>query len=72
MVYFYCFFKKFRTVSEFVTHLLLQIEPIVSGNLPPGFDSSIGPVEGCKLIRKEKVELVPFQTKLTEDLFFWL
>lgn len=56
-----------------------QIEPIVSGNLPPGFDSStcrsvyvgnihlqvtdsllhevfqsIGPVEGCKLIRKEK------------------
>ncbi|KAL5650568.1 hypothetical protein ACJX0J_041377, partial [Zea mays] len=55
------------------------IEPIVSGNLPPGFDSStcrsvyvcnihlqvtdavlqevfqsIGPVEGCKLIRKEK------------------
>uniref|UniRef100_A0A453HXW7 RRM domain-containing protein n=1 Tax=Aegilops tauschii subsp. strangulata TaxID=200361 RepID=A0A453HXW7_AEGTS len=56
-----------------------HIEPIVSGNLPPGFDSStcrsvyvgnihlqvtdsllhevfqsIGPVEGCKLIRKEK------------------
>ncbi|KAJ1276433.1 hypothetical protein BS78_05G213900 [Paspalum vaginatum] len=56
-----------------------QMEPIVSGNLPPGFDSStcrsvyvgninlqvtdavlqevfqsIGPVEGCKLIRKEK------------------
>ncbi|RCV39126.1 hypothetical protein SETIT_8G198900v2 [Setaria italica] len=56
-----------------------KIEPIVSGNLPPGFDSStcrsvyvgnihlqvtdavlqevfqsIGPVEGCKLIRKEK------------------
>ncbi|KAK3119148.1 hypothetical protein QOZ80_9BG0714670 [Eleusine coracana subsp. coracana] len=55
------------------------MEPIVSGNLPPGFDSStcrsvyvgnihlqvtdtllqevfqsIGPVEGCKLIRKEK------------------
>ncbi|MFQ6639976.1 hypothetical protein Gotur_017040, partial [Gossypium turneri] len=25
------------------------IEPIPSGNLPPGFD----PVEGCKLIRKE-------------------
>ncbi|KAL0552937.1 hypothetical protein IC582_012072 [Cucumis melo] len=56
-----------------------QIEPILSGNLPPGFDSStcrsvyvgnihpqvtepllqevfssIGPIEGCKLIRKEK------------------
>ncbi|KAF7134804.1 hypothetical protein RHSIM_Rhsim08G0241100 [Rhododendron simsii] len=56
-----------------------QIEPIPSGNLPPGFDpstcrsvyvgnihtqvtepllqevfSSTGPVEGCKLIRKEK------------------
>ncbi|XP_052183587.1 oligouridylate-binding protein 1B [Diospyros lotus] len=56
-----------------------QIEPIPSGNLPPGFDpstcrsvyvgnihtqvtepllqevfSSAGPVEGCKLIRKEK------------------
>ncbi|XP_077236445.1 oligouridylate-binding protein 1-like [Tasmannia lanceolata] len=56
-----------------------QIEPIPSGNLPPGFDSSscrsvyvgnihvqvteallqevfqgVGPVEGCKLIRKEK------------------
>ncbi|WVZ50310.1 hypothetical protein U9M48_001576 [Paspalum notatum var. saurae] len=62
-----------------------QIEPIVSGNLPPGFDSStcrsvyvgninlqvtdavlrevfqnIGPVEGCKLIRKEKVDLSLF------------
>eukprot|EP00252_Welwitschia_mirabilis_P000999 TRINITY_DN10984_c0_g1_i1.p1 TRINITY_DN10984_c0_g1~~TRINITY_DN10984_c0_g1_i1.p1 ORF type:complete len:472 (-),score=109.05 TRINITY_DN10984_c0_g1_i1:112-1527(-) len=58
---------------------LSQIEPIGSGNLPPGFDSSscrsvyvgnvhsnvteallaeifssIGPLEGCKLIRKEK------------------
>ncbi|XP_028763245.1 oligouridylate-binding protein 1B isoform X2 [Neltuma alba] len=57
-----------------------QIEPIPSGNLPPGFDpstcrsvyvgnihtqvtepllqevfASTGPVEGCKLIRKEKV-----------------
>ncbi|KAL0346781.1 UNVERIFIED_CONTAM: Oligouridylate-binding protein 1 [Sesamum calycinum] len=56
-----------------------QIEPILSGNLPPGFDSSTcrsvyvgnihpqvtepllqevfsstGPLEGCKLIRKEK------------------
>eukprot|EP00850_Spirogloea_muscicola_P019313 SM000188S03808 [mRNA] locus=s188:71901:76160:- [translate_table: standard] len=56
-----------------------QVEPIPSGNLPPGFDatacrsvyvgnvhpkvtdallvelfSSIGPLEGCKLIRKEK------------------
>ncbi|CAN1136270.1 Oligouridylate-binding protein 1 [Linum perenne] len=56
-----------------------QIEPILSGNLPPGFDpstcrsvyvgnihpsvtepllqqvfSSTGPIEGCKLIRKEK------------------
>ncbi|KAJ3697063.1 hypothetical protein LUZ61_000768 [Rhynchospora tenuis] len=56
-----------------------QIEPILSGNLPPGFDpstcrsvyvgnvhlqvteallqevfQSVGPVEGCKLIRKEK------------------
>ncbi|KAF3439715.1 hypothetical protein FNV43_RR17993 [Rhamnella rubrinervis] len=56
-----------------------QIEPILSGNLPPGFDSSAcrsvyvgnihpqvtepllqevfsstGPLEGCKLIRKEK------------------
>ncbi|XP_030538484.1 oligouridylate-binding protein 1-like isoform X2 [Rhodamnia argentea] len=56
-----------------------QIEPILSGNLPPGFDSttcrsvyvgnihpqvaepllqevfsSAGPIEGCKLIRKEK------------------
>ncbi|GMH17571.1 hypothetical protein Nepgr_019412 [Nepenthes gracilis] len=56
-----------------------QIEPIASGNLPPGFDptlcrsvyvgnihpqvtepllqevfSSTGPIEGCKLIRKEK------------------
>ncbi|GKD07023.1 oligouridylate-binding protein 1B-like protein [Tanacetum coccineum] len=56
-----------------------QIEPIPSGNLPPGFDpntcrsvyvgnvhiqvtepllqevfASTGPVEGCKLIRKEK------------------
>ncbi|CAK9324772.1 unnamed protein product [Citrullus colocynthis] len=56
-----------------------QIEPIPSGNLPPGFDAStcrsvyvgnihiqvtepllqevfgsIGPVEGCKLVRKEK------------------
>lgn len=56
-----------------------QIEPIMSGNLPPGFDSStcrsvyvgnihpqvtdpllqevfltMGPIEGCKLIRKEK------------------
>ncbi|OAY76427.1 Oligouridylate-binding protein 1B [Ananas comosus] len=52
-----------------------QIEPILSGNLPPGFDpsqcrsnihvqvteallqevfQSTGPVEGCKLIRKEK------------------
>nr|CAB3492048.1 unnamed protein product [Digitaria exilis] len=61
------------------TCMFLQIEPIVSGNLPPGFDTStcrsvyvgnvhlqvtdavlqevfqsIGPVEGCKLIRKEK------------------
>ncbi|XP_062181992.1 oligouridylate-binding protein 1B-like [Phragmites australis] len=59
--------------------LFPAIEPVVSGNLPPGFDSStcrsvyvgnihlqvtdtllqevfqsIGPVEGCKLIRKEK------------------
>ncbi|TYI93418.1 hypothetical protein E1A91_D02G134600v1 [Gossypium mustelinum] len=59
---------------------ILQIEPIPSGNLPPGFDpstyrsvyvgnihsqvtepllqevfASTGPVEGCKLIRKEKV-----------------
>ncbi|KVH88453.1 Nucleotide-binding, alpha-beta plait [Cynara cardunculus var. scolymus] len=58
---------------------ILQIEPIPSGNLPPGFDpntcrsvyvgnihmqvtepllqevfASTGPVEGCKLIRKEK------------------
>nr|GMD35376.1 oligouridylate-binding protein 1-like [Ipomoea batatas]GMD37086.1 oligouridylate-binding protein 1-like [Ipomoea batatas] len=58
------------------------IEPILSGNLPPGFDtsacrsvyvgnihpqvtelllqevfSSTGPLEGCKLIRKEKVLL---------------
>ncbi|CAN1827925.1 Oligouridylate-binding protein 1B, partial [Linum perenne] len=58
---------------------VLQIEPIPSGNLPPGFDpstcrsvyvgnihtqvtepllqevfASTGPVEGCKLIRKEK------------------
>ncbi|XP_021902880.1 oligouridylate-binding protein 1B isoform X2 [Carica papaya] len=58
-----------------------QIEPIPSGNLPPGFDpstcrsvyvgnihiqvtepllqevfASTGPVEGCKLIRKEKVK----------------
>uniref|UniRef100_A0A0D6R7Y3 RRM domain-containing protein n=1 Tax=Araucaria cunninghamii TaxID=56994 RepID=A0A0D6R7Y3_ARACU len=58
---------------------LSQIEPIPSGNLPPGFDSSscrsvyvgnihvnvtesllaevfgsIGPLEGCKLIRKDK------------------
>ncbi|XP_042455170.1 oligouridylate-binding protein 1B-like [Zingiber officinale] len=57
-----------------------QMEPIPSGNLPPGFDpstcrsvyvcnihqnvteslleevfQSIGPLEGCKLIRKEKV-----------------
>ncbi|KAJ4834728.1 ubiquitin-specific protease ubp1 [Turnera subulata] len=57
-----------------------QIEPILSGNLPPGFDSTTcrsvyvgnihpqvtepllqqvfskaGPIEGCKLIRKEKV-----------------
>ncbi|PPD67797.1 hypothetical protein GOBAR_DD35326 [Gossypium barbadense] len=56
-----------------------DIEPIPSGNLPPGFDpstyrsvyvgnihsqvtepllqevfASTGPVEGCKLIRKEK------------------
>uniref|UniRef100_A0A803QT46 RRM domain-containing protein n=1 Tax=Cannabis sativa TaxID=3483 RepID=A0A803QT46_CANSA len=49
-----------------------QIEPILSGNLPPGFDSSqcrsvyvgnihpqqvfstAGPLEGCKLIRKDK------------------
>ncbi|PPD95308.1 hypothetical protein GOBAR_DD07644 [Gossypium barbadense] len=30
---------------------ILQIEPIPSGNLPPGFD----PIEGCKLIRKEKI-----------------
>ncbi|PPD82544.1 hypothetical protein GOBAR_DD20530 [Gossypium barbadense] len=29
---------------------LLPIEPIPRGNLPPGFD----PIEGCKLIRKEK------------------
>nr|CAD1822568.1 unnamed protein product [Ananas comosus var. bracteatus] len=60
---------------------LLAIEPILSGNLPPGFDpttcrsvccnvhvqvteallqevfQSTGPVEGCKLIRKEKVNL---------------
>ncbi|KAJ0559208.1 putative RNA-binding domain superfamily [Helianthus annuus] len=58
------------------------IEPIPSGNLPPGFDpntcrsmcvgsihiqvtepllqevfASIGPVEGCTLIRKEKVSI---------------
>jgi nucleolysin TIA-1/TIAR len=58
---------------------LSQIEPIPSGNLPPGFDSSacrsvyvgnisvhvtegllaevfgaVGPLEGCKLIKKEK------------------
>ncbi|KAK6284295.1 hypothetical protein POUND7_003247 [Theobroma cacao] len=64
----------------FVFHFfILQIEPIPSGNLPPGFDpstcrsvyvgnihtqvtepllnevfASTGPVEGCKLIRKEK------------------
>ncbi|PPD93408.1 hypothetical protein GOBAR_DD09654 [Gossypium barbadense] len=31
--------------------MLNKIEPIPSGNLPPGFD----PVEGCKLIRKEKI-----------------
>ncbi|PPR96132.1 hypothetical protein GOBAR_AA24537 [Gossypium barbadense] len=61
------------------------IEPIPSGNLPPGFDpstcrsvyvgnihsqvtepllqevfASTGPVEGCKLIRKEKVDLEQF------------
>lgn len=58
---------------------MAQLEPIPSGNLPPGFDasacrsvyvgnihtkvtdallaelfSSVGPLEGCKLIRKEK------------------
>ncbi|TYH87400.1 hypothetical protein ES332_D01G113900v1 [Gossypium tomentosum] len=32
-------------------NFIREIEPIPSGNLPPGFD----PVEGCKLIRKEKV-----------------
>ncbi|XP_024972154.1 oligouridylate-binding protein 1B-like isoform X2 [Cynara cardunculus var. scolymus] len=66
----FCFFFHF---------FILQIEPIPSGNLPPGFDpntcrsvyvgnihsqvtepllqevfASTGPVEGCKLIRKEK------------------
>jgi nucleolysin TIA-1/TIAR len=60
-----------------------QMEPIPSGNLPPGFDatscrsvyvgnihtkvtdallaevfSSVGPLEGCKLIRKEKVSFL--------------
>ncbi|KAF7148423.1 hypothetical protein RHSIM_Rhsim03G0226600 [Rhododendron simsii] len=63
----------------FLYNFILQIEPILSGNLPPGFDSSTcrsvyvgnvhpqvtdpllqevfsstGPIEGCKLIRKEK------------------
>ncbi|KAF7843623.1 oligouridylate-binding protein 1B-like [Senna tora] len=63
----------------FFTFLFLQIEPIPSGNLPPGFDpstcrsvyvgnihtqvtepllqevfASTGPVEGCKLVRKEQ------------------
>ncbi|KAK6139701.1 hypothetical protein DH2020_026555 [Rehmannia glutinosa] len=62
-----------------VLSINMQIEPILSGNLPPGFDSSTcrsvyvgnihpqvtepllqevfagaGPLEGCKLIRKEK------------------
>ncbi|KAL1071819.1 hypothetical protein V6Z11_D11G112900 [Gossypium hirsutum] len=33
-----------------ISGLIVSIEPIPSGNLPPGFY----PVEGCKLIRKEK------------------
>ncbi|XP_074589812.1 RNA-binding protein 208-like [Curcuma longa] len=65
--------------SEVLAAAMSQMEPIPSGNLPPGFDpstcrsvyvgnihpnvteslleevfQSIGPLEGCKLIRKEK------------------
>ncbi|KAE8708719.1 Oligouridylate-binding protein 1A [Hibiscus syriacus] len=67
-----------------------QIEPIPSGNLPPGFDpstcrsvyvgnihtqvtepllqevfASTGPVEGCKLVRKDK----PFDCRIIDLLF---
>ncbi|PON66024.1 Splicing factor-like protein, partial [Parasponia andersonii] len=72
------------------------IEPILSGNLPPGFDSSqcrsvyvgnihpqvtetdlqqlfsaAGPLEGCKLIRKDKVRLSrEFDDKFSSCLDF--
>ncbi|KAG6733238.1 hypothetical protein I3842_01G216900 [Carya illinoinensis] len=73
------FFLSFIFFSFPFHILILQIEPIPSGNLPPGFDpsscrsvyvgnihtqvtepllqevfASTGPVENCKLIRKEK------------------
>ncbi|KAL6571233.1 hypothetical protein OROHE_002876 [Orobanche hederae] len=89
------------TVSEYYKFALIgkftygkptnQIEPILSGNLPPGFDSSTyrsvyvgnihpqvtepllqevfsgtGPLEGCKLIRKEKL----CQPSLNQHLAF--
>ncbi|KAL6586363.1 hypothetical protein OROMI_001351 [Orobanche minor] len=73
-------YYKFALIGKFTYGKLTnQIEPILSGNLPPGFDSSTyrsvyvgnihpqvtepllqevfsgtGPLEGCKLIRKEK------------------
>jgi hypothetical protein len=34
------FFYSYFSLSVFFTKLFLQIEPIITGNLPPGFDIS--------------------------------
>ncbi|TYH43259.1 hypothetical protein ES332_D11G115600v1 [Gossypium tomentosum] len=46
--------RKYQKTSNLLVptaSFIREIEPIPSGNLPPGFD----PIEGCKLIRKENV-----------------
>ncbi|TYG53172.1 hypothetical protein ES288_D09G088200v1 [Gossypium darwinii] len=49
-------YQKTSNLLVLTASFMREIEPIPSGNLPPGFD----PVKGCKLIRKEKCVIASY------------